>query len=374
MAPFGLSLVFFNVLLEQLGLPIPAIPTLIVAGALAADGRLPAFAVGALALGACVIGDSAWYLAGRLYGARVMRLLCRISLTPDICVSQTQSSFERWGSGALIIAKFVPGLGLIAPPLAGATRMTYPRFAANSALGSGLWIGAALLAGALLRAQILRFLPWLLSIGGAALGLLLILLVGYVVFKWLERRRFYAALEMARISVAELHRQIAGGKPPVIVDVRSATAQGIDLRRIPGALNVPLQEIELYMRDLPRDSEIVLYCNCPNEASAAQAARLLLNHGFRRVRPLGGGLDAWIAAGLTVEQVPLAAIAAVESAPPPETDAAAYATGKATGRLMALGAKRRYNGTGCRCASKSECELVGSGIAPMRPQISPHRE
>jgi len=302
-APFGLSLVFFNVLLEQLGLPVPALPTLIVAGALAADGRLSAVGVCALAIGACVIGDSVWYVAGRIYGGRVMRLLCRISLTPDICVSQTQSSFERWGANALVVAKFVPGLGLIAPPLAGATRMRYLRFAGNDALGSALWVGAALLAGTVLRPQILHLLPWLSSVGGTALGLGALLLIVYVAFKWWERRRFYAALEMARISVADLHAQMSGGQSPVIVDVRSPTAQGIDLRRIPGALHVPLQEVERHMGELPRDSEIVLYCNCPNEASAAQAARVLLNHGFHRVRPLGGGLDAWVAAGFSLEEI-----------------------------------------------------------------------
>jgi membrane protein DedA with SNARE-associated domain/rhodanese-related sulfurtransferase len=312
--PFGLGLVFFNVLLEQLGLPVPAIPTLVIAGALAADGRLPALGVGAFALGGCVIGDSVWYVAGRIYGARVMRLLCRISLTPDICVSQTQSSFERWGARALIIAKFVPGLGLIAPPLAGATRMSYLRFAGNSTLGSALWVAAALLAGGLLRPQILHFLPWLTSVGGTALRVVPVLLGVYIVFKWWERRRFYAALEMARISVADLHAQMTGGKAPVIVDVRSPTAQGIDLRRIPGALHVPLQEVALHMGDLPRDSEIVLYCNCPNEASAAQAARVLLNHGFRRVRPLGGGLDAWLAAGFAVEDIAAATLAAANGA------------------------------------------------------------
>src|SRR5262249_14232916 len=103
-APFGLSLIFLNVLLEQLGLPVPAVPTLVIAGALAANGRLPASGVFALAVAACLIGDSSWYLAGRRYGARVMKLLCRISLTPDTCVSQTQASFERWGPRALVVA------------------------------------------------------------------------------------------------------------------------------------------------------------------------------------------------------------------------------------------------------------------------------
>jgi len=302
-SPFGLSFVFFNVLLEQLGVPVPAVPTLVLAGALAADGRLPGAGLCALAVSACLIGDSAWYLAGRVYGGRVMRLLCRISLTPDICVSQTQASFERWGAKALVIAKFVPGLSMIAPPLAGATRMSYARFAGFSALGSTLWVGTALLAGVLLRPQIVLLLPRLAGMGRAALVILLVLLGTYVAFKWRERRRFYAALEMARIGVDELHEQMSGAAAPVIVDVRSPTAQDLELRRIPGALHVPMHEVERHLGELSRDSEIILYCNCPNEASAAQAARVLLNHGFRRVRPLRGGLDAWIAAGYAVEEI-----------------------------------------------------------------------
>lgn len=298
--PFSLSIVFLNVLLEQLGLPVPAIPTLVVAGALAAAGRLPGTGVYALALAACLIGDSTWYLAGRLYGVRVMRLLCRISLTPDTCVRQTQSSFERWGAKALVIAKFIPGLSMIAPPLAGATRMSFLRFTGASLLGSALWVGAALLAGVLLRPEIERLLPRLAGIGGALIVLVLTLLGAYILFKWWERRRFYAALDMARISVAELYAQMQGEPPPLVVDVRSATAQGLELRRIPGALHLPVQEVAGHVGKLPRDREIILYCTCPNEASAAQAARVLLDHGFR-VRPLHGGLDAWIAAGYAVE-------------------------------------------------------------------------
>ena len=302
--PFGLSLIFLNVLLEQLGLPLPAVPTLVVAGALAANGRLPASAVFALAVAACLIGDSSWYLAGRRYGARVMKLLCRISLTPDTCVSQTQASFERWGPRALVIAKFVPGLSMIAPPLAGATRMRFGRFAAFSAAGAALWVGAALIVGRLLKSQIAQLLPRLSGIGGTVVVIVLLLLGAYIGFKWWERRRFYAALEMARINVDELNERMQGETAPVVVDVRSPTARDLERRRIPGALYVPMQEVEQHMRDLPRDREIVLYCTCPNEASAAKVARVLMNHGFQRVRPLKGGLDAWIDAGYSVEQMP----------------------------------------------------------------------
>lgn len=315
-SPFGLSIVFFNVLLEQLGLPIPAFPTLVVAGALAADGRLPALEVGALALLACVLGDSAWYLAGRIYGGRVMKLLCRMSLTPDICVSQTQTTFERWGAKSLIVAKFVPGLSMVAPPLAGAMRMSFARFTGFSTLGSALWLGAALLAGVLLKSEIEQVLPRLARVGGATLILLLVLLGAYIAFRWWERRRFQAALDMARISVEELHRQMCSEPAPLVVDVRSITAQSLERQRIPGALNLPLQEMAQHVGKLPRDRDIILYCNCPNEASAAQAARVLMTHGFRRVRPLHGGLDAWIAAGYTVEAVVDSMTQTVPSAAP----------------------------------------------------------
>jgi len=308
-APFGLGLLFLNVLLEQLGLPVPAVPTLLIAGALAADGRLPPLAVVTLAVAACLLGDGCWYAAGRLYGARVMRLLCRISLTPDVCVSQTQTSFERWGPAALVIAKFVPGLSMVAPPLAGATRMNMVRFAALSLLGATLWVGMALLGGVLLRVQIERLLPRLAGIGAEAIVLVALLLLAYIAFKWWERRRFYAALEVARIGVDELHTRLTGADPPIVVDVRTATAQGLERRRIPGALHVPLLEVGRHVAELPREREIVFYCACPNEASAAQAARLLLTQGFARVRPLHGGLDAWIAAGFAVEEALPAAAA-----------------------------------------------------------------
>ena len=309
-SPFGLSLVFLNVLLEQLGLPVPAVPTLVVAGAMAANGRLPPASLAALAVAACVIADASWYVAGRLYGGRVMRLLCRISISPDSCVSETQSAFERWGPRALVFAKFVPGLALIAPPLAGATRMGPVRFAALSALGSTLWVSAALIVGVLLRRQIEQLLPQAAHVGGAVAAVLLVLLAAYIAYRWWERRRFYAALDMARISVEELRRQIDSGVTPVIVDVRSATALTLGLQRIPGALHVPVQDAERHLSGLPRDREIILYCNCPNEASAAKVARLLMHHGFEHVRPLKGGLDAWIEAGYTVEAITISAAAA----------------------------------------------------------------
>jgi membrane protein DedA with SNARE-associated domain/rhodanese-related sulfurtransferase len=294
-----------NVLANQLGLPVPVIPTLIVAGALVAEGAISPTPLFVSVILACVIADSVWFVAGRVYGNGVMKLMCRISLTPDSCVSETQSRFERWGSNALLFAKFVPGLALIAPPLAGATKMAWTRFLGYSALGSGAWVGIAIMSGVLFRHQIEQVMPRLADFGLAAVAVICVLLVAYIAYKWWERMRFYSVLRMARIDVDELYEMMDAGVAPLIVDVRSSTALTLDPRSIPGALHIPLTEVQQHLSDLPRDREIISYCTCPNEASAAQVAKLLMDSGFKRVRPLHGGLDAWIAAGFAVEQLPV---------------------------------------------------------------------
>ena len=298
---YGLLVVFINVLVEQIGLPVPAIPTLVVAGALSVAGKLAAMELFTVALLACVLADSLWYIAGRVYGSRVMKALCRVSLTPDSCVSQTQSRFERWGVKALVVAKFVPGLATIAPPLAGATHIGWPRFLLFNTAGGALWVAAGLGVGIVFNAQIERALVWFENTGAYALGIVVALLAVYVAYKWWERRAFYAALRMARIGVDELYRLIDEGANPVVVDVRTTTARTVEPRQIPGSLHVPLEALDLHIGNLPRDRDIVLYCTCPNEASAAQVAKLLMDRGYKRVRPLYGGLDAWIAAGYRIE-------------------------------------------------------------------------
>jgi membrane protein DedA with SNARE-associated domain/rhodanese-related sulfurtransferase len=298
---YGLLIVFANVFIEQIGFPIPAIPTLMVAGAFAIGGNLPIVGVFAVAVVACLLADGAWYLAGRLYGNRVMRMLCMISLTPDSCVSQTQSQFERWGAKVLLIAKFVPGISLLAPPLAGAAGVRWLPFIAFNTGGAALWVIAGMGGGMILGPQIEQLLGYLARYGTDALIALAVFIVGYVGYKWWERHRFYAKLRMARISVDELYRRLDAGEPPVVVDVRSHVARTLEPRHIPGALHLPMQGFESHIAELPRDREIIVYCSCPNEASAAQVAKLLMNAGFVRVRPLLGGLEAWIEAGHPVE-------------------------------------------------------------------------
>jgi membrane protein DedA with SNARE-associated domain/rhodanese-related sulfurtransferase len=298
---YRLLAIVANVFANQLGLPVPVLPALVVGGALAAQGSLSptAFLVGSVA--ACLCADSLWFLAGRIYGSGVMKLLCRLSLTPDSCVSNTQARFERLGVNAVLISKFVPGLSLIAPPLAGAIRMRWLRFLAFDAVSSTAWVILAATVGVAFHRQIEKLIPFVMAYRVEALVVLCALLVGYLLYKWWDRVRFFSTLRMARIEAHDLHRLIASGAAPLIVDVRSATAVALEPKRIPGALRVPLNEVKDRLLGLSREREIVAYCTCPNEVSAAEVAKILMDNGFRRVRPLRGGLDAWIAAGHAVE-------------------------------------------------------------------------
>lgn len=317
-AEYGLLLVFLNVLVEQAGLPLPAVPTLVVAGALSSLGRLPLSAVVLVALLACLISDFAWYLAGRRYGASVMRTLCRISLSPDSCVKQSELRFQRWRGQILLIAKFVPGLSTIAPPLMGAMKLRPPIFMLLDGLGSLLWIGLVVGLGYAFSQQIDRVLFALASAGTIAVEVLVALLLAYVIVKWWQRKRLLLSLRLARITVDELHRLIEDGKRPVVVDVRSQAARLADNRIIPGALMANLNGIDQALHQVPIDQDVVIYCSCPNEVSAAKAAKGLLMQGYRKVRPLLGGLDAWADAGYDIELVAVQPVAVADAAVMPE--------------------------------------------------------
>jgi len=297
---YGPALVFANVLIQQMGLPIPALPTLVVAGALAADGNFSAFAIFRAAFIACAISDTFWYAAGRLYGRRIMKFLCKITLSPDSCVRQSEYRFHRWGRLTLVLAKFVPGGSIITPPLAGAMRLNGWSFALLDGLGAAIWAGVAIGLGMLFHQEIGHSIAHLQEFGFIALGVTGLLFAGYIANKWRKRRSLYKRLRIARITVDELRRLIDEGHHPVIVDLRTSLVRDQDTRFIPGALIMDLEEVDGWLDQAPTDREIIFYCTCPTEAAAASIARKLMDLGYTRVRPLLGGLDAWIAAGYQV--------------------------------------------------------------------------
>ena len=299
LAAYGVPLIGLNVLLQQLGLPIPAVPTMMLAGALAVAGKVgfaPAFAI---SVAASLVADLLWFWAGRRYGYPVLRFLCRVSLSPDTCVRQTEGIFERWGFFSVVVSKFVPGFATVAPPLAGALKMRLPAFIAASAASASLWVGAAMVAGALFARQIEVALRWME--GHVALATLVVgALVGaYVIVRAVQRWRMTRLLAAAVISVDELREGLAREPRPFIIDVGSSLAHNAR-PHIPGAVMLDLDAIAR-SDDFPDDRDIVLYCSCPNEESARRGAQLLMRKGYRRVRPLVGGIDAWSAAGHPIE-------------------------------------------------------------------------
>ncbi|MDE2203104.1 MAG: DedA family protein/thiosulfate sulfurtransferase GlpE [Burkholderiaceae bacterium] len=303
LAEYGAFAVFLNVLLTQAGAPLPAVPTLLVGGALTLNGPLFFMELLPAAITGALLGDGLWYLAGKRYGRHVMALLCRVSLSPDSCVRRTRTQFERWGAPLLLVSKFVPGLSTVSSALLGTMRTPFSTFVLYNLAGSALWAIIWLMLGRVAHDSIDQALLQLDLLGARAIVLILLLAVAYVTVRWLQRWRFRKMLEMVRISPDELHALIESGAAPVIVDVRADSSRQLQPQRIPGAVLYDMSSQHNAIEIDGPDREIVIYCACPNEASAVAVARTLMSRGFKRVRPLHGGIDAWIARGYGVEHV-----------------------------------------------------------------------
>ena len=293
LADHGASVLFWVILVEQIGLPIPAIPFLVAAGALVGAGKMSVATALLVPVAAALLPDLAWYYLGRIKGGRVLGFLCRLSLEPDSCIRDTQNKFHRNGPRALLLAKFIPGLSTVAPPLAGIVGMSAATFVLFDIGGTLIWAVASVGVGALLSDQLEQLAGLFDQSGGVVLTIVLVGLAGFIGYKFYHRQKFLRHLKMAKISVEELKRRLDAGDEISVVDVRHPLSLELDPETIPGAINFTLEEIEHRHQEIPRDRDIVLYCTCPNEISSARTALLLIKKGIHRVRPLDGGLDAW---------------------------------------------------------------------------------
>lgn len=296
---YGLALIFIVVLIEQIGLPLPSYPFLAVGAALSAHGRYSAVQLVMVAVLACLLADCAWYLAGARFGRRVLALMCRISLSPDNCVRQSEGIYERWGARSLLVAKFLPGFAAVATAMAGVMALSPWAFALYDAIGATLWSGLAAALGWTFRDAIDDVLGLLESAGRIGLALIASLLAIYVLTKFVQRQQLLRQLRMARVSAQELHSMLTADQRPLIIDVRTAGGRAGGV--IPGAIALEAHASDAQLRNLPLAEEVIVYCACPNEASAASMAKRLMKAGFRRVRPLHGGIDAWVASGLPLD-------------------------------------------------------------------------
>lgn len=296
--PFVPLLVFFNALISQGGLPFPVLPTFMIAGALA-GGTVDLGEVIVPGVIGALLGDLVPYWCGRRFGRRALGLICKLSVSPDTCVRQSETVFTRIGPRVLLFVKFIPGLSQISVVMAGLTRTPTALFVLFDTAGTILFVGSLVLVGHLFRDAIGNVLATLGDLGKYGILLVVAALGLYLAGKWWRRQMFIRQLRMDRITIAELRKLIDDGEKPVILDVRSdaARADGV----IPGAIFAHPHDVEATALDVPPDREIVIYCSCPNEASAAIAAQHLRKAGFQKIRPLLGGIDAWVSAGETLE-------------------------------------------------------------------------
>src|SRR5437762_3962237 len=287
---YGLGFVFVNVLALQAGLPLPAYPTLIVAGALAATGGTPLWQLVGVGVVASIIADTGWYSAGRTFGMRILSTLCRVSLSQDSCVRQTESIFQRFGPFSMLFAKFVPGFASVATALAGAIRLRYWTFVLFDAIGAALWVGVGVGLGYLFRDAISDVMAKLSSLGKYGLMLVIAAFIVWIMVKWWHRYLFVKQLRMDRVSVDELKQMLEEKKVQALVDVRSALTQAAT-GRIPGARAIDMKKIDEGFKGVPVEAEVIVYGSCPNEATAVKVAQKIRKVAYMRIRPLLGGID-----------------------------------------------------------------------------------
>ena len=254
----GYILIFFWLLAEQAALPIPSLPLLLVSGSLARSGQLKFSLVIACALAACLIADNIWFRLGRRYSAKALKLICKVSLEPDSCVRRTENVFVRYGLRSLLLAKFLPGLSVVAAPLAASSGASFGPFLLFDSLGSLIWITSYVSAGYIFSDQLELAMGYAIRMGSSFAVFAVCALAVWIAWKLIQRRRFVKSLNVTRISAHELYTILSTGSEVTIVDVRSKLADEID--SINGALRIPTEDLAVRHNEIPRDREIVVVC------------------------------------------------------------------------------------------------------------------
>ncbi len=294
---YGLQIVFAGVLLDQGGLPFPSFSLIVVAAGVATETGAPVWPIFVVAVAATLVADLIWFAGGRRFGAAMLRMICRVSLSPDSCVGTTRRIYARWGAPSLIFAKYVPGLAAVATTLAGDTRIPVARFALYDGIGAALWAGGGVALGVIFHEAIDAVLDELAVLGNSALMLLAAAVVVFVAAKWWQRWRFRMRIRMARISVSELVEMLRTKVKVAILDARTA-----DRREHTGWIPGSVWVSDVEQLQLGPYEQVVVYCDCPNDATAALIAKQLHAKGIAHVRPLAGGLDAWVIYGGVIER------------------------------------------------------------------------
>lgn len=321
----GLALVFINVLALSLGLPVPAMPTMILVGASFAmrdgqDAWLGCLTALLVSVCASLIGDLAWFAGGRRFGNRTLQSLCRLSLSRDTCMKKTERFYGRWGVRILAVAKFIPGLSLVSVPMAGAMRVRVRSFLAYDSFGAMLWAAVGLGLGALFSDEVGQLLALISRLGMDAILIALLALAAYIGWRGWRRWQLLRALDKARMTVDELYTLMQGETPPAVLDIRAEGYRDLEPFTIPGAHFVDDRKLDDILQRFSPEQALVIYCACPNEVSAAWLAKRLRGHQYNDVVALEGGLGAWREAGYAVDPLPVTGHAPAATSPRARTD------------------------------------------------------
>jgi membrane protein DedA with SNARE-associated domain len=248
------------VIAEQIGIPLPAVPALLAVGALAAHGRVSVPVILASIAVVAVVVDQGWYELGRRRGLAALASLCRLTLEPDTCVRRAETIFERHGARGLLVAKFVPGLTTVLPPLAGVFAVDRRRFVLYDLAGVLLWAGTWIALGYLFSDAIVAITEWAARLGRLLALVVVAALAGYVGLKYLRRRLFVRRLRMARVSPETLKQRLDAGEDVTIVDLRTPLEVAATPYAIPGSRWLSADAIDAHEAELLGARDLVLYC------------------------------------------------------------------------------------------------------------------
>jgi membrane protein DedA with SNARE-associated domain/rhodanese-related sulfurtransferase len=304
-AHHGYLVIFLAVLAEAMGLPMPASLVLVAAGAAAASHAVNFPLVFSISLLAIMTGDFLLYILGRYTGWALLGVLCRVSVNPETCILRSAESFYKRGKSTLIVAKFIPGVNTIAPPLAGSMKMRPWQFLQFDFMGAALYAGAFLGLGYVFRDFLAAITRGFIAAGRAVEITLVFAIVLYAIYRlWIYRKHSVYRV-VPRVQVEELARKLESGQKAeiLLLDVRSHGYYDSGAQRIKGSIRLEPNNFAEEIQHLSKNKEIYVYCTCARDATSARVAYMLREQGFNAF-VIVGGLGAWRKAGLPLEGVP----------------------------------------------------------------------
>ena len=285
---------FFAVFANQLAMPVPGVLFLLAAGALCHTGQLDFPSVLALAIGACLLGDTAWFLIGRKYGGRVFRVFVAFSADPNAQIGKVKRTFERYGLRCLLVAKFIPGMDAVAPPIAGMSESNIYRFWAYDSIGSAIWAAVYAGLGMLCSRQLNGIAAGISRFAGMLAPAFGIPLAIYMIWTTLRFMQVSRSLYLHRIQPGSLFRKINRGEKILIFDLLRFEESAEGTEGIPTSVRLDPGKVRGARHVLfPSDMNVVLYCASTNHFRSSRVALELKKHGVRKIAVLAGGLKAW---------------------------------------------------------------------------------